>query len=351
MTATLGSAKARLLSGGTVIPAHPLALDADGRLSQPHQRALTRYYLDAGVGGVAVGVHMTQFSIREAGLLRPVLKFAAEEVQAHTDSCVLLVAGVCGPAGQAVAEAEMARELGYDAVLLSPGGLADLTASDLIRRAAAVAEVLPVVGFYLQVAVGGRPLDHVFWRDFADVPGVVAVKAAPFDRYRTWDVVRGVVASSRRDEVALYTGNDDSIIVDLLTPFMVRAPDGRVVCRRIVGGLLGHWAVWTRGAIEVFERVRAAIDSGAVPLELLTTAAEMTDANGAFFDAACDFRGSIPGINEVLRRQGLLPSRRCLDPDESLSSGQAEEIDRVIRSYPHLADDAFVAEHLARWLE
>lgn len=354
MAATLAPAKARLLSGGTVVPAHPLALDQGGRLSPRHQRAVTRYYLDAGVGGVAVGVHTTQFSIREAGLLRPVLELAAEEVHTHTerwDRPVLLIAGACGPAGQAVTEARMARELGYDAVLLSPSGLADHTPADLIRRAAAVAEVLPVVGFYLQLAVGGRPLDHVFWRDFADVPGVVAVKAAPFDRYRTWDVVRGVVASARGDEVALYTGNDDSILVDLLTPFLVRTPDGRIVGRRFVGGLLGHWAVWTRGAVELFERVRAAIDSGAVPLELLTAAAEVTDANGAFFDVAGDFRGCIAGINEVLRRQGLFPSRRCLDPEEELSPGQAEEIDRVARSYPHLADDAFVAEHLGCWLE
>jgi len=353
MVATLGPAQARVLAAGTVVPAHPLALDDDGRFSARHQRAVTRYYLDAGVGGVAVGVHTTQFAVREAGLLRPVLELAAEEVRTHiegSDRTVLLVAGACGPADQAVAEAATAREFGYDAALLSPGGLADHSPSALIDRAAAVAEVLPVMGFYLQPAVGGRKLDHVFWRDFADVPGVVAVKAAPFDRYRTWDVVRGVAASTRGDEVALYTGNDDSILVDLLTPFLVRTPDGRAVRRHIVGGLLGHWAVWTRNAVEMFERVRAAVDSGTAPLELLTAAAEVTDANSAFFDVAGEFQGCIAGINEVLRRQGLLPSRRCLDPEEKLSPGQVEEIDRVARSYPHMADDAYVASNLAGWL-
>lgn len=351
MAATLAPELARLLAEGCVIPAHPLALDADRRLDERRQRALTRYYLAAGSGGVAVAVHSTQFEIRDPkwNLLRPVLELAADVVRGEADRQVLLVAGACGETAQAVAEAELAAELGYSAVLLSPGGLGHLSETELVDRARAVAEVLPVIGFYLQPAVGGRRLSASFWRALADVDGVVAIKIAPFDRYATHDVVRAVCESDRRDEIALYTGNDDNILVDLLTTYRIPVGD-RVVEKRIVGGLLGQWAVWTRTAVELLDRVRAADTDPAVRQELLSLAPQLTDANAAIFDVAGGFRGCIPGIHEVLRRQELLAGRWCLNPDEDLSPGQAEEIDRVIRSYPHLTDDAFVAEHLDTWL-
>ncbi|HZW27611.1 MAG TPA: dihydrodipicolinate synthase family protein [Trueperaceae bacterium] len=346
----LDPAKAALLREGTVIPAHPLALDADRRLDERRQRALTRYYAAAGAGGVAVGVHTTQFAIRDAGLLEPVLRLAAETADAAvTDRPFLKVAGVLGDRDQALREAELAASLGYDVALLSLRGLDRLSETELVRHAEAVAAVMPVMGFYLQTAVGGRRLSHAFWRDLAELPGLVAIKVAPFDRYATLDVVRAVAASSRADDVALYTGNDDNIVVDLLTPFRV-VVDGRVVEKRIVGGLLGQWAVWTRVAVELLEEVKRVRGQEGVPAELLTRAARWTDANAAVFDAANRFHGVIAGVHEVLRRQGLLEGVWCLDPEEGLSPGQAEEIERVYREHPDLTDDGFVKAHLREWL-
>jgi len=330
---------------GLAIPAHPLALNAQRKLDERRQRALTRYYLAAGAGGVAVGVHTTQFAIREPryGLFRPVLELAAEEARG---SAALKIAGICGRTPQAVAEAELARTLVYDAGLLSLGALKDASVEELLAHARAVAAIIPVVGFYLQPSVGGRPLPYEFWRAFAEIENVVAIKIAPFNRYQTLDVVRAVALSGRAGEIALYTGNDDNIVTDLLTEFRV---GGEAL--RIRGGLLGHWAVWTHRAVELLGRLRTIADSGAaIPPELLTLAAQTTDANAALFDAAHQFRGCIAGIHEILRRQGLLEGRWCLDPDEDLSSGQAEEIDRVCKLYPELTDDDFVAAHRDEWL-
>lgn len=351
MAAALPEDVRRHLFAGTVIPAHPLALTAERRLDERRQRALTRYYLDAGAGGLAVGVHTTQFEIRQAGLLRPVLQLAVEEAAAHAHRPLALVAGVVGPVEQALREAEVARELGYHLALLSPGGLHDHSETDLLERARRVAEVLPVFGFYLQPAVGGRALSYAFWREFAEIPGVVAIKMAPFDRYRTLDVVRAVCASSRSDEIALYTGNDDAILADLLTPFDV-VVDDRPVRAWVVGGLLGQWAVWTKTMVDVLERVKRvrAHPDGAEIQALLALGMRLTDANAAIFDTAHGFAGVIAGVHEVLRGQGLLDGTWCLDPNETLSPGQREEIERVRRAYPDLIDDDFVAERLANWL-
>jgi len=329
------------LRTGVVIPAHPLALTRDRRLDERRQRALTRYYLAAGAGGIAVGVHTTQFAIRRAGLYRPVLEIAAEEAR-RASTRPVTVAGVVGDTHQAVREAATARDLGYDVALVSLAALRDASDEALVQHTEAIAEVMPLFGFYLQPAVGGRTLSFRFWRRVAEVPNLVAIKIAPFDRYRTLDVVRAVAGSERAGEIALYTGNDDSIVVDLLTEYRLGG-----VPRRIVGGLLGHWAVWTRRAVELLETIHA---RRAPTGELLTLAAEITDANGAFFDAANGYRGSIAGLHEVLRRQRLLDGIWCLDPEEGLSAGQREEIDRVYRTYPHLNDDEFVASHLDEWL-
>ena len=325
------------LRRGVVIPAHPLALTAERKLDERRQRALTRYYLAAGAGGVAVGVHTTQFEIRRHGLLEPVLELAAAELRGRD---AVAIAGIVGPTPQAVREAELAARLAYHAGLLSLGALRDATVEQLLAHSRAVAEILPVVGFYLQPSVGGRVLPYEFWRHFAEIPNVVAIKMAPFNRYQTLDVVRAVAASGRAGDIALYTGNDDNIVVDLLTPF----PFGGL---RIVGGLLGHWAVWTSKAVELLECVHAGPSLTPGWLQL---AAEVTDSNAAVFDPRHQFRGCIPGIHEVLRRQGLLAGRWCLNPDEDLSPGQAQEIDRVCHAYPHLTDDAFVREHLDEWM-
>jgi hypothetical protein len=349
---TLSPEKLRALHDGLVIPAHPLALDENRKLDERHQRALTRYYIASGAGGVAVGVHSTQFEIRDPGhnLLEPVLRLAAEEVdRANPGRPFLKIAGVCGPTEQALKEAELAASLGYDAGLLSMGGLAGWSEEALLERTRRVANVLPVVGFYLQPAVGGRVFTYDFWRRLADIPNVVAIKIAPFNRYQTIDVVRAVCASDRRDEIALYTGNDDNIVADLLTTCEFEV-NGAKVRKSIVGGLLGHWAVWTRKAVELLEEIKAARGRDAIPGELLTRAIQVTDANAAFFDPAHGFAGCIPGIHEVLRRQGLMKGTWCLNPHETLSPGQAEEIDRVCRDYPHLNDDDFVAAHLDEWL-
>ncbi|TDE41516.1 dihydrodipicolinate synthase family protein [Nonomuraea mesophila] len=336
-----------LFRRGLVIPAHPLALTSDRKLDERRQRALTRYYVEAGAGGLAVGVHTTQFAIHGTGLLAPVLELAAT-VAGEYDHDVVLVAGATGPTAQAVAEAELARSLGYHMVLLSP--YRELDEDGLIERARAVSEVLPVIGFYLQPAVGGRHLSREFWTRLAAIEAVVGIKAAPFDRYRTLDVLHGVVRAGRQGEVALYTGNDDHILTDLITPHRV-VVDGREVEIEFVGGLLGQWAVWVRRAVELLEQARAARsgDDAAVR-RLLTLDGHLTDANAAIFDSANAFRGCIPGIHEVLRRQGLLEGRWCLDPAEELSPGQLAEIDRVLAAYPALRDDDFVAENLSRWL-
>jgi dihydrodipicolinate synthase/N-acetylneuraminate lyase len=361
MAATDGRARASValqaIRSGCVIPAHPLALTAQRKLDERHQRALTRYYVAAGAGGVAVGVHTTQFAIREAkhGLLKPVLELAAETARmalprlgslSARPAPFALVAGVCGVTAQAVSEASLAESLGYDAGLLSLAAMRESTPELLIAHCRVVADVIPLVGFYLQPAVGGIPLDYAFWRAFAEIPNVVAVKIAPFDRYRTIDVVRGI-ADAGRDDIALYTGNDDNIVPDLVTPFPF-GPGGEP--RRIVGGLLGQWAVWTRRAVELLDQARAASESDQIPADLLRYGAALTDANAAVFDVRNAFTGCIAGIHEVLRRQGLMGGTWCLDPDEGLSPGQAEEIDRVIRCYPTLTDDDFVAAHLDSWL-
>ena len=338
-----------LLRRGTVIPAHLLALNADRNLDERRQRALTRYYLDAGAGGLAVGVHSTQFAIRDRGLYEPVLRLARETADAWTDRPLVMIAGLAGPTGQACREAEVARGLGYHAGLLSLAAMKGSTEDELIAHCTAVAEVMPLVGFYLQPAVGGLVLSAGFWARFAAILNVAAIKIAPFNRYRTLDVLRGVVAAGAEDRITLYTGNDDHIVLDLATPFVVRH-EGREVTLRIRGGLLGHWSVWTREAVRLFERIRRSVDAGKVDESLLALDASVTDCNAAFFDVANGFAGCIAGCHEVLRRQGLLEGIWCLDPDERLSPGQAAEIDRVCASYPELSDDAFVRENLARWL-
>ena len=339
------------LQKGLVIPAHPLALDDKGRLDERRQRALTRYYIDAGSGGLAVAVHTTQFEIRQEGLLQSVLQLAAvAAADVGVGSDFVRIAGAIGPTSQAVAEAILARECGYDAVLLSLAALGDATDDELIDHCQAVADEMPVVGFYLQPAVGGRLLSFDFWRRFAAINDVVAIKMAPFNRYQTLDVLRGVAAAGRGHDIALYTGNDDNIVLDLLTTHRLAGADGASIDLRIVGGLLGHWAVWTQKAVELLQRCHKLADQDQVPAEMLTQAIEVTDSNAAFFDVANGFAGCIAGIHEVLRRQGLLTSIRCLNPGECLSPGQSDEIDRVYAAYPHLNDDAFVAENLDRWL-
>lgn len=341
------------LRRGLVIPASPLALNAQRRWDERRQRALWRYYSVAGAGGIAVGVHTTQFAIREPqiGLFHPLMALAKEEfdrLDSMRSQPLVRIAGVCGDTKQAISEAELARELGFHAGLLSLSALKNADDDVLIAHCRCVAEVIPLMGFYLQPAVGGRVLSYRFWRRFAEIENVVAIKIAPFNRYQTLDVVRAI-AEAGRDDIALYTGNDDNIVLDLLTPYRFTIGN-RQVERRIVGGLLGHWAVWTKRAVELLERCHAAAREETVPADLLRLAVEVTDCNAAFFDAANGFKGCIAGIHEVLRRQGLLEGTWCLDPDETLSPGQAEEIERVIRSYPHLNDDAFVVEHLHEWL-
>lgn len=340
---------------GVVVPAQPLALDARRKLSERHQRALTRYYIDAGAGGLAVGVHSTQFEIRDpdVGLFEPVLTLASETIDAacaKRGRPILKVAGVCGGTSQALREAAFARSAGYHAGLLSLAALKDADVPTLIAHCREVAAVLPLIGFYLQPSVGGRILPYAFWREFATIPNVLAIKMAPFNRYQTLDVVRAVCDAGREGEILLYTGNDDNIVVDLLTAYRIQTNRGpREV--RIVGGLLGHWAVWTRKAVDLLAECHRLIEQGgSVPAGMLTRAAEVTDTNAAFFDTAHQFAGCIPGIHEVLRRQGLMPGTWCLNPHEQLSPGQAEEIDRVYAAYPHLNDDEFVKANLDRWM-
>jgi hypothetical protein len=341
-----------VLGRGVAIPAHPLALTSDRKLDERRQAALTRYYCDAGAGGVAVAVHTTQFAIRDprVGLLEPVLTLAMDvlrERERTTGTRPLAVAGICGPTPQAVAEAEIARGLGYDVGLVSLAALREASNDELIAHCRRIGEVIPLFGFYLQPAVGGRALDLAFWRSFLEIGAVVAVKVAPFNRYATLDVTRALAVSGRED-VALYTGNDDAIVADLITPFPGRPGRGPV---RFVGGLLGQWAVWTHEAVALLGRAHRCVQTGGEGAsDLLAVGAQLTDANAALFDARNGFAGCIAGLHEILRRQGLLAGRWCLDPAEDLSPGQMDEIDRVCRVYPRLGDDAFVRENVDRWL-
>lgn len=339
----------RLIADGTVLPAHPLALTASRALDTVHQRALTRYYIDAGAGGLAVGVHTTQFAIRDVGMYRPVLELAAETAAAWTQRPLALVAGLAGSTRQAVAEAGTARGIGYHAGLLSLAAMKSASEDEIIAHCEAVAREIPLVGFYLQPAVGGVILSADFWRRFAGIDNVIAIKIAPFNRYRTLDVLRGVHAAGALDRIALYTGNDDHILLDLTLPFDLR--DNGVTTRIYFrGGLLGHWSVWTASAIQQFERCRAARHKDTVPSDLLALDARVTDCNSAFFDVANNFHGCIAGCHEILRRQGLLEGIWCLDPTEGLSPGQMQEIDRVCNEHADLSDDDFVADNLEKWL-
>ncbi|GAA4470750.1 dihydrodipicolinate synthase family protein [Novipirellula rosea] len=353
MAQTLAPAIRQLLLDGIAIPACPLALTSDRRFDPRRQRALLRYYASAGAGGVAVAVHTTQFEIRDPqhGLLRPVLELTAEELQ-NTQQLhgrpIVRIGGIVGQTEQAIEEAQWLHDLQYHVGLLSLAGHAGRNLDELISHCQRVAEVIPLMGFYLQPAVGGVELPYAFWRRFAEIENVVAIKIAPFSRYQTLDVVSAVIDSGRED-IALYTGNDDNIVCDLLTEFVLPTAQGE---KRIAfsGGLLGHWACGTQQAVMLLERCKQIRRSGAIPAEMMTEAAQITDCNAALFDAANGFRGCIAGIHEVLRRQGLLEGTWCLNPNETLSPGQADQIDRVYQAYPHMNDDAFVAEHLDVWL-
>lgn len=332
-----------IFSDGAFIPATPLVLDAERQFDPKGQQKLVRYYLESGADGIAVAVHTTQFQIRkpEFALLKPVLKTVAEEMgrfEAKTGRTVVRVAGVCGDLPQAIEEAKLASAYGYDAILLSPGGLGELTEEELLERTRAVAAVLPVIGFYLQPAAGGRLLSYSYWRHFCEIENVIGIKCASFNRYSTVDVVRAAALSSRADKITLYTGNDDNIIIDLLTPYRFTV-DGKTVEKRFQGGLLGHWSVCTKAAVGIFHRLKAAAKDCTIPKELLTLAAEVTDFNAAVFDAKNGFAGCIPGVHELLCRRGVMEGTWCLDPGEVMSPGQAEEIDRCAAMYPHLFDE------------
>jgi len=337
------------LRRGTVIPAHPLALTSKRELDARRQRALARYYFDAGAGGLAVAVHTTQFAIREVGLYAPVLEIAMSTAADWATTPLVMIAGLAGGTQQAVREAQIARGLNYHAGLLSLAAMKGATEDDLIAHAQTVAREIPLVGFYLQPAVGGIVLPVSFWRRFAAIDNVVAIKIAPFNRYRTLDVVRGVVEAGAAEQITLYTGNDDHIIADLITPFTV-VTNGQHTTVRIRGGLLGHWSVWVKRAVELLERIHAAVAAGSIGSDLLELDPQVTDCNAAIFDVSNNFHGVIAGCHEILRRQGLLEGIWCLDPAESLGPGQKEEIDRVYAAYPHLNDDAFVRANLQRWL-
>jgi len=343
----------KTLARGIAIPANPLALTANRKLDERRQRALTRYYIAAGVGGLAVGVHTTQFAIREPkiGLFEPVLSLAAEEMNRGDENRgerLVRVGGICGSIDQAVREASVLRHLGYHSGLLSLAALRQNSIDALIDHCKTVAQVLPIIGFYLQPSVGGRVLPFEFWRKFAEIENVVAIKIAPFNRYQTIDVIRAV-AEAGRDDIAIYTGNDDNIVMDLITPFRFKCA-GKPVERRIVGGLLGHWSVWTKTAVEILQRCQAANSAQSISGDLLRLNIAVTDSNAAFFDAANGFAGCISGLHYVLKRQGLLEGIWCLDPSETLGPGQQEEIERVYRTYPELNDDAFVLERRDAWL-
>lgn len=341
------------LKEGTVIPATPLALDENRCFDEAGQRLLMNYYLNCGVGGIATAVHTTQFEIRkpEIALFEPVLKIVSEEIdkfEKQNDTVIVKVAGVCGKIEQAVKEAELAKQYGFDAVLLSPGGLNDMSEDYMIERTKAVAKVMPVIGFYLQTACGGRQFSYNYWESVCAVENVVAIKCASFNRYTTLDVVRAAALSERSDDITLYTGNDDNIVIDLVTKYRFQK-DGKIVEKGFEGGLLGHWSVWTKKAVELFERLKEEKKKDAISSEILTLAAEVTDTNSAFFDTAHNFSGCIAGLHEILRRQGLMKNIYCLNPEESLSEGQLEELDRVQEKYPHLNDDEFIKANIDKW--
>ncbi len=339
-----------ILQKGVAIPANPTALTKELKLDERRQRALTRYYLDAGSGGLAIGVHTSQFEIREAGLYKPVLELGKEEIDNFTkknNKEIVRISGVLGRSEQATKEATISAELGYDAVLLSLAAFKNETNETIIQHCKTIAEIIPLIGFYLQPAVGGRILDSNFWREFANIENVVAIKMAPFNRYQTLDVIRGVAESDRANEIALYTGNDDNIIPDLLTEYSIPVGN-KIVKKRFVGGLLGHWAVWNRTAVEILNKVKNATPED-YP-KLLELGTKVTDSNAAFFDVKNNFVGSIAGIHEVLRRQGFFNEINTISPKEVLSPGQLAEIDRVYSIYPELNDDDFVSENLDKWL-
>lgn len=341
------------LKKGTVIPATPLALDENRGFDERGQRLLMNYYLNCGVGGIATAVHTTQFEIRkpEIDLFEPVLKIVSEEIdkfEKEKDIVIVKVAGVCGKIEQAVKEAELAKRYGYDAVLLSPGGLNDMSEDYMIDRTKEVAKIMPVIGFYLQTACGGRQFTYNYWERVCEIENVVAIKCASFNRYTTLDVVRAAAMSDRSDDITLYTGNDDNIVIDLLTKYSFNK-DGKTVVKGFDGGLLGHWSVWTKKAVEIFEKTQVEKKNDSVSAEMLTLAAEVTDTNSAFFDTAHNFSGCIAGLHEILHRQGLMKNIYCLNPDETLSEGQFEELDRIHEMYPHLNDDDFIAKHIDEW--
>lgn len=342
-----------ILKSGTVIPATPLALDENRNFDEYSQRLLMKYYLNCGVGGIATAVHSTQFEIRdpEVQLFEPILKLVSDEIadfENKTGKVIVKVAGVCGKTEQAVKEAELAKKYGYDAVLLSPGGLNDLPENELIERTKAVAAVMPVIGFYLQTAVGGRRFSYNYWQQICEIPNVVAIKAAPFNRYMSLDVARAAALSSRSDEITLYTGNDDNIVIDLLTTYKFDV-DGKHYEKGFEGGLLGHWSVWTKRAVELFEKCKQEKGKDSISAEMLSLANAVTDSNAVLFDGANGFAGCIPGLHYVLKKQGLMKSLNCINPNEVLSCGQAEEIERIYDMYPSLVDDDFVKENIESW--
>ncbi|NOZ32472.1 MAG: dihydrodipicolinate synthase family protein [Alphaproteobacteria bacterium] len=335
---------------GIVIPACPLMLDENREFDRRRQKALVQYYLEAGVGGLAVGVHTTQFEIRDVGLYQPVLALAAQQIARFGKKDFVAVAGLAGKTEAARAEAVVARELGYHAGLLSLAAWGGASHDEIITHCRAVAEQIPIIGFYLQPAVGGIELDAEFWRRFALIENVVAIKVACFDRYKTLDVLHGVVAARAEDRITLYTGNDDHIVADLVTPFVIHR-DNQPVIARFKGGLLGHWSVWAQKAVGLLQQCHDAVGAGSVPADLLALDSQVTDANAAFFDVANNFAGCISGCHEILRRQGFVDGIWLLDRNENLSPGQGALIDRVCADYPHLNDDAFVAANLSRWLQ
>lgn len=341
------------LHEGTVIPATPLALTAERKLDEKGQRLLMNYYLNSGVGGIATAVHTTQFEIRkpEIALFEPILSLVSSEIDEYekkTGKVIVKVAGVCGMTEQAVAEAKLAKKYGYDAVLLSPGGLNHLSEDEMIERTKAVAEIMPVIGFYLQTAVGGRVFSYTYWERLCAIPNVVAIKCASFNRYTTLDVVRAAALSKRSDEITLYTGNDDNIVVDLITKYKFDN-NGAIAEKCFEGGLLGHWSVWTQKVVEMFDMLKTEKEKECISADVISLAAAVTDANSAFFDTAHSFKGCIAGLHEVLRRQGLMQNILCLDPNETLSEGQLDEIDRVYKAYPYLSDDDFIAQNIDEW--
>ena len=342
-----------ILKLGTVIPATPLALDENRRFDEYSQRLLMKYYLNCGVGGIATAVHSTQFEIRdpEVNLFEPILKLVSDEIDAFenkTGRVIVKVAGVCGKTEQAVKEATLAKKYGYDAVLLSPGGLNSLSEDELVKRTKAVAEVMPVIGFYLQTAVGGRHFSFEYWQKICEIPNVVAIKAAPFNRYMSLDIARAAALSTRSDEITLYTGNDDNIVIDLLTTYRFDV-NGKRYEKGFEGGLLGHWSVWTKRAVELFERCKNEKTNGTISSEMLTLANAVTDSNAVLFDGANAFAGCIPGLHYVLKKQGLMKSLNCINPNEVLSPGQDTEIERIYAMYPNLVDDDFVKENIESW--